>query len=1111
MWNCRSLTPDRLACLQMFADTAQPLAIGVCESRLDPTKPDPSIPGYYVFNKPVSRSSRGVVLFVRQRLDGSIAASHRPDLECSTDSVVVDVRLSCLSSSFLLCLCYHHRTHSSSVSSKSWTDIKATMSACIRASSAALFFGDLNAHHSSWNHGNEDAFGRDLDRFCTSNALSNLNAVCCPGVPTFPKAKTTIDLAITSDPTVFASVSVFTDSSLISDHFPIAVRVPAVDRVVHDQPAQPRAVFDFDRADWASYVQLLDLQSAQASVDIRMTAARHRCSPAVAISKMCSIVQECIAMAQSQSVPQKHSNAKAKHWWSAVPGVPEALARLRRARRQKHRRKTAEARQEFRLAVAAWKAKVTEAKAASWDRFCNKIYDPATGKVNWRRLHAATHEPDTSSLASIANPGQPPPCSLAESLDRLGLYYSSVSSAPQTRPHDECILKFVNSYSSRKDAPGVLDSDFTLDKLNDECLRLFDCAPGPDNLSALLLKNAPDSFRRVLLQVFNFSWSHGVLPNDWLIAHVCAIYKRHRAPRNLPKSYRPISLTSAVVKLFERMVLSRLVQFLDSRNFFSQFQSGFRKAHSTADLIYRLIDRIQCAITNRSHVSVVFLDIASAFDRVWHAGLLFKLHRAGIRGKAWRWLQAFLSNRQLRVVSKGCFSRWFDVSAGVPQGSILGPFLFLVFINDIPTLTHTVMAIYADDVAVWSTHDDPDLADYNLQNVLNLIFHWSNTWHVSFSVPKSVAMRFSRCRVPRSLPVLQLGDAAISYVKIVRYLGVLFNPRLSWGPQCNQVISQTAYMAHRVSRIITATGPPPKLIRQLTRVLIESKMTYAWPLWQPPTVYHWRKLEAAVALPLRCSVGLPSSTHVPSVFAEFAIARPKLLFDAVALSFAHRVDCKLGSSDPAHPSHQLFKRQQRTVGFTKTNIPFAKFVKKVAFSWERELGLFFDHTNAECKSVAAFYPRAVARNIADLHAEESAVRYSRFAQHAEPPNYIMTDSRSNAILRARLRLNRHHFNELLYRAGGQSETPFCPSCPEAPESIDHVLLDCPLHNAARQLLRDALVSCDLPGLATLGGINQSQAIDVITGDLSLVPSAARFSVLSVTARFLQAINIVRPI
>jgi hypothetical protein len=422
------------------------------------------------------------------------------------------------------------------------------------------------------------------------------------------------------------------------------------------------------------------------------------------------------------------------------------------------------------------------------------------------------------------------------------------------------------------------------------------------------------------------------------------------------------------------------------------------------------------------------------------------------------------------------------------------------------------MAIYADDVAVWSTYDDPDLGDFNLQSVLTQIFHWSKRWHVCFSVPKSVAMRFSRCRRLPAPVVLRLGDAPLTWVSSARYLGVLFQPKLNWTPQCNQVVSQTYNMAHRLSRILTLTGPPPKLIRQLTRVLVEPKMTYAWPLWQPPTLRHWNKLEAAVALPLRCAVGLPASTHRLSVLTEFAIARPVHLFDAVALAFAHRVDVKL--SETNHPSHTLFKQEQRIVGFTKTNMPFAKLIKKIAFRWESEIGRDFDHTHSHCKSVAAFYKHAVSKNITDLHfssEDPEPIRYARFAHHAEPASYILSETRPIAILRARLRLNRHHFNELLYTAGKQVDSPFCPSCPNVPESIDHVLLECPQFHTARQQLRDVFVSCDLPVLASFDDLNRNQAIDVITGDLALIPSAPRHQIQSATASFLHAINVVRPI
>lgn len=178
----------------------------------------------------------------------------------------------------------------------------------------------------------------------------------------------------------------------------------------------------------------------------------------------------------------------------------------------------------------------------------------------------------------------------------------------------------------------------------------------------MLVKHAPKEFRAVLLFLFNFSWRHGVLPDSWRLAHVSPIYKGAASPRSQPKSYRPISLTSCLCKIFEMMILERLVDFLDAKRFFSTAQSGFRRHHNTLDQIYRLIARVQESFQRREYVSVCFLDIVAAFDSVWHQGLLFKLHRAGITGRAWRWIKAFLSDRKFRVVSEGSQSQWFDVA-----------------------------------------------------------------------------------------------------------------------------------------------------------------------------------------------------------------------------------------------------------------------------------------------------------------------------------------------------------------------------------------------------------------------------------------------------------------
>jgi hypothetical protein len=231
-------------------------------------------------------------------------------------------------------------------------------------------------------------------------------------------------------------------------------------------------------------------------------------------------------------------------------------------------------------------------------------------------------------------------------------------------PDDDAIIRFVSFHSQMTSDNRALDRDFSMADLNAALDHTRRAAPGPDTISPLFLRHSPPAFRSVLLLLLNLSWSHGVLPQSWLRAHVCPIYKGHGAAYNLPKSYRPISLTSVLVKLLERMLLARLVPFLGNRNFFSRFQSGFRAGHSTLDQIYRLIDRIQSAFSSQSYVSAAFLDIVSAFDSVWHPGLLFKLFRAGVQSRAFRWIRAFLSNRELCVIFGNASSAWFPVGAG---------------------------------------------------------------------------------------------------------------------------------------------------------------------------------------------------------------------------------------------------------------------------------------------------------------------------------------------------------------------------------------------------------------------------------------------------------------
>ena len=168
------------------------------------------------------------------------------------------------------------------------------------------------------------------------------------------------------------------------------------------------------------------------------------------------------------------------------------------------------------------------------------------------------------------------------------------------------------------------------------------------------------------------------------------------------KNYRPVSLLSVVSKVFEKLVNNRIVDHLENCGLFSDFQYGFRSSRSTADLLTVVFDRIARAFNRSGATRAVALDISEAFVRVWHAGLLHKLKSYGISGQIFGLISSFLSNRRLQVVLDGKSSQEYPVNAGVPQGSILGPTLFLLYINDLSDDVFCNIAIYADDTTLYS-------------------------------------------------------------------------------------------------------------------------------------------------------------------------------------------------------------------------------------------------------------------------------------------------------------------------------------------------------------------------------------------------------------------------
>ena len=243
-----------------------------------------------------------------------------------------------------------------------------------------------------------------------------------------------------------------------------------------------------------------------------------------------------------------------------------------------------------------------------------------------------------------------------------------------------------------------------------------------------------------------------MFPSNWKKGNIVPIHKK--GDKQILKNYRPVSLLPICGKIFERLIFNELFNFLLENNLILPNQSGFKPGDSCINQLLSITHKIYNSFDEGLEVRSVFLDISKAFDKVWHKGLLFKLSQNGISGNLLDLLSSFLSDRKQRVLLNGQTSEWRNVTAGVPQGSILGPLLFLIYINDLSGDLSSKAKLFADDTSLFSVTHDITTSANELNNDLKKISDWAFQWKMSFKPdPRKQVQEvfFSRKRITPSL------------------------------------------------------------------------------------------------------------------------------------------------------------------------------------------------------------------------------------------------------------------------------------------------------------------------------------------------------------------------
>ena len=351
---------------------------------------------------------------------------------------------------------------------------------------------------------------------------------------------------------------------------------------------------------------------------------------------------------------------------------------------------------------------------------------------------------------------------------------------------------------------------------------------GHDNIDNIMLKKLNNEVSPILAEIFNHSMCNGIFPNLMKLAEVVPLFKSK--DKTVTDNYRPISLLITISKILEKIVYKRTYSFLQEQGLLYNSQYGFRSAHSCENAITELIGHVIKSKELGKPTAALFLDLSKAFDTLIHSVLLKKLEIYGIRGPLLDWYCSYLSQRKLMAKCNNIISKQFDVKFGTPQGSCLGPLLFIIFCNDLHLhLTFLSCIQFADDTTLYCSEKSLRLIESNFNHDLISVYDWFCANKLTLNAEKSICLIFGSNNIDVSKFHVTLGSCTIYPSQETKFLGLWLDDKLSWKKHQSVLISklnQGLNMLKRARNLLNMDS-----LLSLYYAHFHSHLTYAMVVW----------------------------------------------------------------------------------------------------------------------------------------------------------------------------------------------------------------------------------------------------------------------------------------
>ena len=790
VWNLDSIPARdfaRLPLIETFQATYDFDLFGVCESLLnkDIMNDDILINGFspepFRADKPENIRNGGVCLYFKENLP----IKERRDLEILPETIVAEIKLNRKKIFFVLSYC-----HPDLLSTEFDEYVKSLehIYECINKENPAvsIITGDFNARSPLfWEQDTENREGRVLNNFLLSNNLVELI-----NEPTHIRdngSKSCIDLICTDQPYIFTETGVLPSLDSHSKH-----------NIIHGSlnfhnpcpPPYKRKVWDYKTANTDLIRQEL-LNTDWKSLFFGLNT-----------DQMSLVFTDTLLDIFSRYVSNKIivCNDKDAPW--ITPELKSAIRRNSRVyRKWVNRGRDPIDHDIVREVQNSTNKLIREAKQSYFEKLGDKLSNPQTGQKNfWTAFKRITNKKKITNIPPILEKDI-----FVTNFNHKAQIFNDYF-ADQCKIHDNDSI--LPNFISKTDL-SLSQVDVNTDKIVDIIQKYgINKAHGCDQISVAMLKLCATEVALPLSLIFRNCLSTAAFPDSWKCANVQPVHKKN--DRQLKTNYRPISLLPICGKIFEKIIFDQVYCFLNRNELLSKNQSGFRPGDSTIYQLVSITSNIYDSFEKYDETRALFLDISKAFDKVWHDGLIFKLKCNGINGNLLNLLENYLQNRQQRVVLNGTVSEWRNVTAGVPQGSVLGPLLFLVYINDLTDNISSHMRLFADDSSLFTRVEGVDQTHEKIVKDLQTITNWAYQWKMVFNpdvTKQAIEIIFSVKKKKPEHPELLFNHIPVSREDYAKHLGVYLDSGLNFSKHIREAIikatkgvSLLKYLSKYVSR-----------------------------------------------------------------------------------------------------------------------------------------------------------------------------------------------------------------------------------------------------------------------------------------------------------------------